>query len=171
MERKEVHYTHQLAKTLDTLTSGGLLLAATKKSGESNTMTIGWGTVGIIWGKKVFAVLVRPSRYTYEFIEEAGDFTVNVPTREIRRWVAFCGSRSGRTVDKFKEYNMTVSPGQRVSSITIDACPLVYECKVVHKNDVIPANLAPDIVSGSYPLGDFHRIYYGEIMGVFANEG
>lgn len=168
MERKEVHYTQNLDVTLGALAKGGLLLASTKKSGESNVMTIGWGTVGTIWGKQVFIVMVRPSRYTYEFIEESDEFTVNVPTEAMRKWVAYCGTNSGRDVDKFAEGKMSISPGQKVKSITIDASPLVYECKVIHKNQVIPANLDPDIDARSYPRGDYHTIYFGEILGVYS---
>ena len=170
MKRNEVHYTHDLDKTLGALTRGGILLASTKRSGESNTMTIGWGTVGTIWGKEIFVVMVRPSRYTHEFIEDSGEFTVNVPTPDMKKWVAYAGTKSGRDGDKFAEFGMTISPGQKVSAVTIDACPLVYECKVVHKNEVIPANLDPDITSRSYPRGDFHTVYFGEILGVYAKE-
>lgn len=167
MERRRVLYTHKLDKTLSLLSNPGLLLAATKRSGESNVMTIGWGTVGIIWGRPCFVVLVRPSRYTYEFIEDSGLFTVNVPTEELRKWVGVCGSRSGRQVDKFGAYGMTTSPGQFVQAVTIDACPMVYECRVVHHNDVIPAHLERGIEIASYGGSDYHRLYYGEILGAF----
>ena len=73
MERHEVPFTYQYERTMELLARPGLLLAATKRSGASNVMTIGWGTLGIIWGRKIFVVLVRPSRYTYQFIEDSGD--------------------------------------------------------------------------------------------------
>lgn len=170
MKRQQVHYTYRLADTLTAMTNGGVLLVATKKSGRSNVMTIGWGAVGVIWRRPIFLVMVRPSRYTYEFMEEAGEFTVNIPTAELREWVTFCGTHSGRDVDKFAAGKVSVSPAQLVHGVTIDACPIVYECRVVHKNDVIPANLEPNIAAASYPSGDFHRLYYGEILGVFAAE-
>jgi len=168
MERIPVAYDYQLNKTLARLTNPGLLLAATKPSGQSNVMTIGWGTVGIIWGRPIFIVLVRPSRYTYEFIEDSGAFTVNVPTEEMRPWVGFCGSRSGREVDKFAAYQMTISQGQQVAAVTIDACPMVYECKVVHHNDVIPAHLDREVELGAYKGSNYHRLYYGQILGAYA---
>ena len=171
MERKQVSYDHRLNKTLALLGDPGLLLASTKRSGDSNVMTIGWGTVGITWGKPIFVVLVRPSRYTYEFIEDSGAFTVNVPTEEMRRWVSVCGTRSGRDLDKFAAHNMTTSPGQMVDAVTIDASPMVYECKVVHCNDVVPANLSREIEVGSYGGHNYHRVYYGEILGAYASEG
>lgn len=170
MKRERIPHDHQLNKTLALMANPGLLLASTKRSGQSNVMTIGWGTVGIIWGKPIFIVLVRPSRYTYEFIEDSGAFTVNVPTEAMRRWVSVCGSRSGRDIDKFAAYDMGTTPGQTVPAITIDACPMVYECKVVHVNDLVPENLAAEIEAGSYGGADYHRLYYGEILGAYAAE-
>jgi flavin reductase (DIM6/NTAB) family NADH-FMN oxidoreductase RutF len=166
MGRNEVPYTHELDKTLHALSHGGILLASTRPSGESNVMTIGWATVGVIWGLPVCVVLVRPSRYTYEFIEASGAFSVNVPTTTMRQYVAMCGSKSGRDVDKLAD--VPTSIGQRTSVITLDECPLVYECRVVHTNDVVPANLAPKVQQRSYARGDYHRLYYGEILGAFA---
>lgn len=166
MTKREVSYTYQLDQTLDRLTRGGLLLAATGRDGRSNAMIIGWGTVGVIWGVPVWVVLVRPSRYTYSLIQESGVFTVNVPTSAMKELVTLCGTRSGRDLDKLA--HTATSMGRTVACVTLDECPVVYECKVVHHNDLVPANLMPDIVSRSYPQGDFHRLYYGQIMGTFA---
>ena len=168
MHRESVPYDHQLSKTLAALADPGLLLAATSRNGRSNAMTIGWGSVGIIWGLPVFIVLVRPSRFTYGIIEEAGEFTVNVPSPDLRRAVAICGSRSARDMDNFAELGLTVTPGQHVSTVTIDACPMVYECRSLHHNDVIPANLDASAEARFYGGKDYHRVYFGEILGAFA---
>jgi len=164
--KREVPYTFQLDQTLHVLAHGGLLLAATRGDGRSNAMTIGWGTVGVIWGLPMWVVLVRPSRHTYSFIEESGVFTVNVPTLEMKDLVTLCGTRSGRDVDKLAE--TATSMGAKVPCVTLDDCSVVYECKVVHHNDVLPEILVPDIVSRAYPRGDFHRLYYGQILGTYA---
>ena len=164
--RRNVPYTHQLGETLHTLSHGGLLLASTLATGQSNVMTIGWGTVGVIWGLPIFVALVRPSRYTFEFVERSGVFSVNVPTDAMKAYVATCGTKSGRDMDKLA--GVATSMEQDVPVITIDECPLVYECRVVHTNDVIPDQLASAVSSRSYPRGDFHRLYYGEILGTHA---
>jgi flavin reductase (DIM6/NTAB) family NADH-FMN oxidoreductase RutF len=166
MARSEVAYTYQLDQTLDRLAHGGLLLASVREDGQSNVMTIGWGTVGVIWGLPMVVVLVRPSRYTYSFIEESGVFTVNVPTPEMAKYVSFCGTKSGRDVDKLAQ--VETSMGQTVDCVSLDACPLVYECKVVHHNDVQPDVLLPTIDARAYARGDYHRLYYGQLMGTFA---
>jgi flavin reductase (DIM6/NTAB) family NADH-FMN oxidoreductase RutF len=113
MQRREVEYTYRLDSTLATLASGGLLLASTRSDGRSNAMTIGWAAPGVVWGLPVMIVLVRPSRYTYSFIEESRVFTVNVPSPDMRDLLQLCGTRSGREVDKLAQ--VETSMGQKVS--------------------------------------------------------
>lgn len=170
MERQTVPFTYQFEEAMRQLDGDGLLLAATNPAGASNVMTIGWGTIGVVWGMPIFVVLVRPSRYTCQFIEESGEFTVNVPTPAMKDTVVYCGTRSGREVDKFAQPHMAVSPGRQVGAITLDACPLVYECRVVQKNDVLAATLDHRVLNRYYRGGDFHCIYYGEILGAYAWE-
>lgn len=165
MTRSEVSYTYRLDRTLDRLAHGGLLLASTRSDGQSNVMTIGWATVGVVWGLPVMVVLVRPSRYTYGFIQESGLFTVNVPTPDMSKYVALCGAKSGRDVDKLAQ--TATSVGQAIDCVTLDACLLVYECQVVHWNDVQPDVLLPSIDQKAYAQGDYHRLYYGQIVGTF----
>lgn len=168
MGKIEVHYTDYLKETIDKLGRGGLLLASRDSEGKPNAMTIGWGTIGIIWGKPIFVVLVRPSRYTYKLIEITDDFSVNVPPPELSDEVLFFGTVSGRDCDKFAEKGLTAVPGKKVKSPIVQECVIHYECKVVHKNDVIKDRLVPEIISRAYSKGDFHRIYFGEIMAVYA---
>lgn len=170
MNRIAVPYSYEFAQTMEQLDGDGLVLAASKPGGESNAMIIGWGTIGVIWGRPIFTVLVRPSRHTYQFIEASGEFTVNVPSPEMRDFVIFCGTKSGRDHDKFGRFQMSLTPGRTVKAATIDACHLVYECKVVQKNDIDPAALDAKISSRFYSQGDFHRVYYGEILGTFARQ-
>ncbi len=94
---------------------------------------------------------------------------MNVPSAELRKAVAFCGSQSGRDYDKFAEMEMTAVPGKKVKSPIIDECVIHYECKIVHKNNVLKDELASEIVSSAYSGGDFHTIYYGEILSVYAS--
>lgn len=166
MEYSNVSFTTFLHETLSLLSNPGLLLVAAGADGKPNAMTIGWGTVGVIWGKPIFTVLVRPSRYTYKLLEESDSFTVCVPSRAMYEAVNFCGTRSGRDYDKFQECNLAALPSTQVDAPGITGCPVIYECQVVHTNDVIPANLTGEIQAQAYPQGNFHRIYYGQILTV-----
>ncbi len=170
MEKVEAGYMDYLKETFMAMDRTGLLLTSTGQQGSSNVMTIGWGSIGIIWAKPMFIVLVRPSRFTYSLIEERGDFTVNVPPPEMSEKVSFCGTVSGRNHDKFTEQELTSIPARKVSSPLIEECLIHYECRVVHENDVLPAHLASDIPPAHYPQGDYHRIFYGEILRVCASK-
>lgn len=142
----------------------GILLV----SGESgNPMAIGWGTVGIVWGRPIFTVLVRPSRYTFTFMEKMNEFTVNVLPDRFKGEIALCGTRSGREVNKIEACRFTLKKGQLIGAHFIGESDVHYECRTVHKTNVINADLEGGIVKEYYPKGDFHRVYFGEILGVF----
>lgn len=163
--RKSVAYSDHLGLTLERLARPGLLLAAHgPQDGPDNAMTIGWATFGIIWGLPVCVVLVRPSRHTYGLIEAAQDFTVNVPAEGMTEAVAYLGTASGRDGDKLARLDLATAASLTVTAPTLPDCPITYECRVVHHNDVIPAHLDGRVNRGSYPRGDYHRLYYGQIL-------
>jgi len=170
MPKIEVAWDEYLNETTDRLPDG-LLLTSLDPEGKPNTMAIGWASIGIVWSRPMFIVLVRHSRYTYECIEATGDFTVNVPAPGMAEAVNFCGSVSGRDHDKFAECGLTVGQSQTITSPYIDECELVYECKVVQHTDVVPENFVPEIIDKFYAGGDFHRIYFGQILRTIAEEG
>jgi len=168
MPKVAAKHTDYLRETLDALADPGCLLATRGNDGTQNAMTIGWGTIGIIWGRPVFVVLVRPSRHTWKLLEENGDFTVNVPPPELREAVGICGSRSRRDHDKFAETGLTPVPSRRVAAPVIEQCVIAYECRTIHRNHVVPEALAPAVARDCYRSGDFHTLYFGQILGVLA---
>jgi flavin reductase (DIM6/NTAB) family NADH-FMN oxidoreductase RutF len=133
-------------------------------------MTIGWGSVGIYWGQPIFVVPVRFSRYTFGCMEKTGDFTVNLLPRKLRDLAGFCGTVSGRDHDKLAEAKLTAGKSQRVKSPTLEECLLTYECRVVHTNEVSSETLARDLRLSCYRQGDYHKLYYGEIVNVIADK-
>lgn len=168
MERQNTEYTAHYADVMRVMTGRGLLLGSYDANRKPNVMTIGWGQIGYIWGKPIWTVLVRPSRYTYPCIEHTGCFTVNVPGENLSLAAAECGSLSGRDVNKFETCNLTEEKGGNVFAPLVAECPIVYECQVVHRNDVIPDRLADEILTGAYVDGDYHRVYFGHILATRA---
>ena len=164
MAMEEIGYTDNLDHTLAQLGKHGLLLNTVDTEGRPNTMTIGWGTVGIIWGKPIFVVLVRPSRFTFANVEAVAEFVVSVPGDDMHETCMYCGTESGRDVDKFADRELTAIDAATVAVPLIEQCVRHYECRVVHRNDVSDAEITPELRSGAYAGGDLHRIYYGEIL-------
>ncbi|MEM2904701.1 MAG: flavin reductase family protein [Candidatus Bathyarchaeia archaeon] len=153
--------------TLWKLRHGGVLLSC-QGSMRPNAMTIGWGLVGTLWSKPVFLVAVRPTRFTFQLIEDTGCFTVNVPGEGMEEALTFCGTASGRTVDKFKEMKLTPLAGRKVGSPAVAECVIHYECKVIHKDRLTAESLAEEIAA-IYPRGGFHTLYVGEIVSTYAD--
>lgn len=156
-----------VVETLARLKDPGCLLVTVKKDGACNVMAIGWGLVGVFWRMPVFLVAVRHSRFTHEFIEDSGEFTVNVPGEGLDEAVSHCGEVSGREHDKFKECKLSLLPGKKVSVPVIKECKIHYECKVVHKLEVKPKLVPAHVKRVFYAKDDYHTLYFGKIMTVY----
>ncbi len=165
MAREQIGNFEAAQETYEKLRSPGALLVAGKDT--PNIMTIGWGTLGIVWGRPMFIVLVRQSRHTHSFLDEHDEFTVCLPDSDMKEAVSLCGTKSGRDVDKVAECGFTMAPGRSVSVPYIAQCPLHYECRVVHTNEVLPQNLDESVSAEYYSAGDYHTAYFGEILGVY----
>ena len=148
----------------------GILL--TTRAGEQvNTMTIGWGKIGIEWNRPVFIAYVRETRYTKQLLEEGGEFTVNIPLEGCDKQIlAFCGTKSGADVDKFQELSLTAVPSEVVSVPGIRELPLTLECKVLFKREQPIADIPVDIQNRYYATGDAHTAYYGQIVNAYIAE-
>jgi len=163
---KEVNFQNLSKDFLTQLVKGAFL---TVKSDETvNTMTIGWGNVGFIWNKPMLMVPVRYSRHTYSMIDRSETFTVSVPVnKNLKEALAYCGTKSGRDVDKIKECGLTLQAAQMVDTPVISDCELQIECRIVYKQAMEPGTLDDGIRDLKYPNGDFHVMYYGEIVKAY----
>ena len=170
MTKSNIRYTRYFAETIQRMREDGLLLVTAHNDGKPNVMTMGWGTIGSIWGRPIFLALVRPSRHSHSLIEEVSEFTVNVPPRELASALSHCGTVSGRDHDKFGEAKLTVTPSRMVKPPIVEECVIHYECRVVHKNDLVPESLTQAIRDDFYEQSDFHRVYFGEIVAAYADE-
>lgn len=156
-------------------TGKGVLLT-TKADGRPNTMTIGWGTLGIEWGKPICTVFVRESRYTKELLDKNGEFTINVPMGDFdKNILAVCGTKSGRDMDKFAQLGLTEEAPLAISVPAIKELPLTLECKVIYKQDQDPAAIAAEndsryYAKGTANEGDYHTAYYGQILAAYIVE-
>ena len=98
-------------------------------AGKPNIITVAWaGTV--CTNPPMLSISVRPERYSYHMIEESGEFVVNLTTEQLVRATDFCGVRSGKDIDKFKEMHLTPLPSKEISAPGIAESPVNIECKV-----------------------------------------
>jgi len=165
MHYHDVEYQLGAADTLLRQREHGVFLCTRNSRGEKNVMTIGWGSVTTIWAQPLFLVLVRPSRHTFSLIQENGEFTICVPPKgEFKEALALCGTKSGRDMDKFKAAGLTIEEGTTIKAPRIMGAEWIYECQAVYRQPMDPGALDSRIIPRYYGGGDFHTIYYGEIL-------
>ena len=166
---KEINYLDALKTTTECLSGGGVFL--TVKGDKANTMTIGWASIGYMWKRPVFTVLVRPQRHTFEMIQAADSFTVSVPTKNaLKKELAFAGTKSGRDYDKFDGHGLTAAPAQAVDAPIVKECGLHFECRKLLTQDMTPDRMDPELVNGIYAPKDFHTMFFGEIVRCYTTD-
>lgn len=106
-----------------------VMVSVTDGKGQDNIITIAWaGTV--CTNPPMVSISVRPSRYSYEMLKGTGEFVINLTTEDLAFATDFCGVRSGRDVDKFREMHLTKEKAQFVKAPMIGEAPVCIECRV-----------------------------------------
>ncbi|MBN2257139.1 MAG: flavin reductase family protein [Anaerolineaceae bacterium] len=129
-----------------------------------NAMTISWGSIGIIWNRPMVQVVVRPTRYTYQFIEKHDTFTLCSFSEEQHDAMSLIGSKSGRDGDKILESGLTLIPSKEVAAPGFDEAELIIECRKIYWGDIDPQHFLETDIHQNYALKDYHRFYFGEIL-------
>lgn len=131
-----------------------------------NTMTASWGGLGILWNKKVCFCFIRPSRFTYGLMETGKVFTLSFFEEKFRNVLNYCGSNSGRDVDKVAATGLTPvhSPS---GSVYFQEARLVLDCRKLYYHDFETKNFLDGEIEKNYNGEDYHRMYVGEITGCY----
>ena len=158
-------YSDNFDKLCEAMEGPGAFLVVEDKKGRVNVMTIGWAQEGFIWGEPVMTVLVRPSRHTHAMMENAAHFSVCVPRRgEMRKELAFCGTKSGREYDKVRACGLKLKEGEVKDLKYIDGCGLVYQCEICGKTALKLETMSAGVLKKYYPEKDLHTLYFGKIL-------
>lgn len=162
-------YAGQICKAM----RRGILLT-TKVGDFVNTMTIGWGKIGIEWNKPVFIAYVRETRHTKQMLEESGEFTVNIPCGDIdSKILGYCGTKSCRDTDKIRDLSLTLVDSDVIAVPGIQELPLTLECRVIYKQKQDLSKMQQSVIERFYPVEDengfqdYHIAYYGEIVNAY----
>jgi flavin reductase (DIM6/NTAB) family NADH-FMN oxidoreductase RutF len=129
-----------------------VLLTCTDKAGKANIITLAW-TTPVSMNPPLLAVSISPKRLSHKMIQETKEFTINIPTMKYVKETLFCGRRSGRELDKFKETRFIPLPAKTVKAPIIKECIAHLECKLYKR-----------ITAGD------HSLFIGEIQAAYANE-
>ena len=112
-----------------------VMVSVTDKDGRSNIITVAWAGT-ICTNPPMVSISVRPERYSYHMIDETGEFVINLTNEDLAKASDYCGVRSGRDVDKFKEMHLTPDEAQYVKAPLIKESPVNIECRVVKKEEL-----------------------------------
>jgi len=165
MPRKTLQFPEGVVDCINATSDRGTILCA-GDSKAANGMAIGWINIGHIWGRNGCAVLVRPTRHTFKFMESGDSFTVNVLSEKLQAAVDLFGEKSGRDMDKFAAAKLTKVKGESVAAPYIKEADLVIECRIAFKQPMNPSLICADFVRECYAAGDYHTVYYGEILRI-----
>ena len=173
--KKSINVFEYAKEIMEAVPKGVLV---TTKADKVNSMTIGWGSLGIEWGLPIFTAYIRTGRYTAEQISKNPEFTVNIPAGEFNKKIlGICGSKSGREFDKISEANLTLVDGNKISVPAIKELPLTLECKVIYKQIQVLSEIPEEIRRTNYPQDvpssnprankDVHIAFYGQIVDAY----
>ena len=137
--------------------------------GHYNTMTASWGGLGILWNKPVAFCFVRPTRFTYQFMEETEYFSMSFLDKEYRKALNFCGKHSGRDVNKMDASGLSPLNTDK-GTIFVEQASLVLECRKLYFSDLKPEHFLDKSTINNYPNADYHRMYVGEIVKCLQNQ-
>lgn len=129
-----------------------VMVSCARPGEKPNIITVAW-TGTVCTNPAMVYISVRPQRYSYGIIRETGEFVINLTTEKLARATDYCGVRSGRDVDKFKEMNLTEQQAEQVVAPLIAECPVNIECRVVQVQE----------------LGS-HHMFLAEVLAVHADE-
>lgn len=163
-----------------------VMVTAADREGNSNILTIAW-TGTICTNPPMAYISVRPERYSYEMLKETGEFVINLTTEELAFATDYCGVRSGRDTDKWKDTGLTPVPASKVAPPLIAESPVNIECRVTEIKElgshhmflaeVVAVDVEESLVNEkgrfelhrSKPIVYSHGEYYGlsNLLGTF----
>jgi flavin reductase (DIM6/NTAB) family NADH-FMN oxidoreductase RutF len=143
-----------------------LLTAGDFSTSQFNSMTISWGSSGVMWNKPFVQVVVRHSRYTFQFIDRYSDFTLCAFPQKYKETLSMMGSVSGRDTDKIKASGLTPIALSEVDAPGYDEAELIIKCRKIYYADFDPSHFLANYIEREYKDGDYHRSYFGEIIAV-----
>ena len=131
---------------------------------DHNSMTVSWGGVGCIWGKRVATVYIRPNRHTYGYFEKNDYFTVSFYPDDCKKALGIMGKLSGRDCDKDKEAGLTPIPCGE--TVTYKEARRTLLCRKLYCQDMEPDRFPEDVKERYYSVDPAHRMYIGEIIEI-----
>lgn len=146
------------------------MLITAEKDGVVNTMTASWGGLGVMWNKNVSYMVIRQSRFTKEFVDAAGRFSLSfLEHKEYAKELTYLGTVSGRDEEKIQKANLNVQYREGVPFIGEASKVLI--CKKLFCKTMTPDHfLTPELCQTFYEDQDYHDLYISEINEILVKK-
>lgn len=141
------------------------MLITAEKNGKVNTMTASWGGLGVMWDKNVAFIVIRPHRYTKEFVEHSDTFSLSFLDNSFKKQLGYLGTVSGRDEDKIGKSGLTVVRSDNIPYF--DEANMVMLCKKLYAQEYKrECFIEKELNDKWYPNADQHMLYIAEVMKV-----
>ena len=167
MSFREIDFSKEKFSPFEMISDKWFLLTAGDES-SFNTMTCSWGFMGVMWKKNVVAPVVRPQRYTREFLEKCDKFTVSFFDGKYKKQMGICGSTSGRDVDKIAKTGLT--PVFSDGTTYFAEAETVLVVKKLFVQQMLEDAFVDKSLLENYAEKDFHYQYIGEILKAYTSK-
>lgn len=152
----------ELNKSAFQLIGNDWMLITAENGSKVNTMTASWGGFGVMWNKNVTYIVLRPQRYTKEFIDSSDTYSLCFFDNNYKKQLAYLGSVSGRDEDKISKTDLTVTHCENTPYF--EEADVVIICKKLFAQKFTPESfIEKNLIDKNYPDKDFHTLYISEV--------
>lgn len=144
---------------MSSMNNTGIFVTLGKKT--PNVMVAHWGMFGKMWGRDVFVLPIRSSKYSYQIITQTKSFALNVPAHDMRGEISRCDAISGYSCNKFQELGLHAKRAKSIEAYVLGECGLIVECNVI-------AQIPPDAITTYNDVKiSSHTLFVGEIANCY----
>ena len=171
MDYRLIEPTELDGNAIDLIANEWMLVTA-GDNGRYNTMTASWGALGEMWSRHVAQIVLRPTRFTKEFVDTKTHFTLcffgqDAESKAIHK---VCGNQSGRDVDKAALTGLTPVYDEELDTVYFEGARVVVVCKKLYACPFDPACFIEKDCLSTYANQDYHTQYFGEIVKVMIGD-
>lgn len=159
----------ELNKSAFQMIGSDWMLITAEHNDKANTMTASWGGLGIMWNKNVTYCVLRPQRYTKEFIDNSDKFSLCFFDKQYKKQLSYLGTVSGRDEDKMSKTTLTLNHYKNIPYF--EEAEIIITCKKLFAQELNKDSfIDTDLIEKNYPNNDYHTMYISEVLNVLVKK-
>ena len=154
----------EVSLLLNTMSSTGIFVTCGLDT--PNIMVTHWGTIGKLWGRQIFTLPIRSTKYSYQIVNRTKSFALNVPNKkDMRTEISLCDTISGFKCNKFETLGLHPKKAKSIDSYVLGECGLIVECKLIA--EIPPEAIAKQTDEKLFASSRPHTLFVGEPVNVY----